>query len=428
MLALAVAVLGVGATSASAVELHGYWRAGVGGSSAGGGQTCFKLGQTGHKYRLGNECEAYGEIEFRQNLYKDRTGVEFNFVTMLAVQSDQQQDFESLKDDGNDIAFRQAWIGAKLPQLGGSTIWAGKRYYHRNDVHIVDYYYWDPSGFGAGIEDITLGPVKFAAAAFQTTSGGAPATAQIWRPDFRVYDVPFFGFGTLEVGLDLFLNATNNNLSQMGPDAQTVSPWVTVQHFVKNDGFLGGYNKIAVQYATGSAAPMTGYAGFNNTSDSKQFRVVEQMVFNPVPQISGMLFAEYADFEKKYAGGDELNDFNTARVYSIGARPQWHFNDYFRVAVEAGLDIVDPQEDDSGVSGNRQLTKLTVAPTWSAGPGFWARPELRLFATWAHWNDEANERGVQSGGFGTCDPANPQRAFGCDNDGFTFGAQMEAWW
>lgn len=38
-----------------------------------------------------------------------------------------------------------------------STIWAGKRFYQRHDVHMIDFYYWDISGHGAGIENIDLG-------------------------------------------------------------------------------------------------------------------------------------------------------------------------------------------------------------------------------------------------------------------------------
>uniref|UniRef100_UPI00396CF417 carbohydrate porin n=1 Tax=Escherichia coli TaxID=562 RepID=UPI00396CF417 len=41
--------------------------------------------------------------------------------------------------------------------LPGSTIWAGKRFYQRHDVHMIDFYYWDISGPGAGLENIDVG-------------------------------------------------------------------------------------------------------------------------------------------------------------------------------------------------------------------------------------------------------------------------------
>ena len=41
-------------------------------------------------------------------------------------------------------------------------------------------------------------------------------------------------------------------------------------------------------------------------------------------------------------------------------------------------------------SGTQRLAKLTLAPAWSTGPGFWNCPELRLDVTVARWNDAAN--------------------------------------
>ena len=38
-----------------------------------------------------------------------------------------------------------------------ATFWAGARFYDRQDVHITDFYYRDPSGFGGGLEDVALG-------------------------------------------------------------------------------------------------------------------------------------------------------------------------------------------------------------------------------------------------------------------------------
>ena len=66
----------------------------------------------------------------------------------------QQNDWESTSP-----AFREANVQGKnlIEWLPGSTIWAGKRFYQRHDVHMIDFYYWDISGPGAGIENIDLG-------------------------------------------------------------------------------------------------------------------------------------------------------------------------------------------------------------------------------------------------------------------------------
>lgn len=453
VVALAVVVT---STPALAVELHGYFRSGIGGNSVGGGQTCLGFAQIGHKFRLGNECETYGEFELRENLYKDRSGVEVNFVGMLAVQTTQKSTFESLtgNDAGpfqpdrrvnafNDIALRQAFISAKAPQLGGVTFWAGNRYYRRNDVHILDFYYWDVSGPGAGVEDIDLKIGKLALAVFQSPDDridpinqenspppyhGAQGHLMIWRPDVRLYDIAVPGVpGTFEVGVDLFINANNTRFVQLGGDAQKVSPWVTVQHFWP--GLLGGFNKIAAQWASGSAAVMNGFPQGGNSSDSQQWRIVEQLVVNPVERMSGMFVVAYQDIEERFGGA--TGDFNTATIWSVGGRPQYHVNDYFRIAAEVGWQRVDPKgsDGDEGAEGARDLMKYTIAPTFTVGSGFFARPELRLFVSYFDWNQAAQRRNVAGfNSFGTCDAATTTSPWGCDTDGFTFGAQMEAWW
>jgi maltoporin len=81
---------------------------------------------------------------------------------------------------------------------------------------------------------------------------------------------------------------------------------------------------------------------------------------------------------------------------SLGARPTINVVDHFRVALEAGIDFVDPQNGDS-----RRLSKVTLAP------------ELAV---------EAAENGVVRSG-------SPHAPFTDDDRGaFTFGVQAEAWW
>ena len=80
-----------------------------------------------------------------------------------------------------------------------------------------------------------------------------------------------------------------------------------------------------------------------------------------------------------------------------------------------------------GYSGCSFSTRSTNEAAWlaepitteiaPAGPGgeFLTRPELRLFATYAGWND--NAKGSVGGA-----------AFADKTSGLTVGAQVEAWW
>ena len=70
--------------------------------------------------------------------------------------------------------------------------------------------------------------------------------------------------------------------------------------------------------------------------------------------------------------------------------------------------------------------KRTIAPTWSpAGPGFWARPEFRLYYTYASWNEAAQRAAnLMAEGSALSDTG----AFGNARHGSNFGVQVEHWW
>lgn len=430
LLPLAGVVAGLFAQQALAVEFHGYLRSGVGSTlSKDGSQSCFQLPGAYTKYRLGNECETYAELAFDQSVFKGKEGAEFVYHGMLAYKSTQAQDFENLNDDGNFIALRQNWIEAKgIPFLGGATVWGGKRYYRRNDVHITDFYYWDPSGPGVGIENVAIGPAKFHYAIFRnlrkadktetvllspgpgsttllTGRGVTDDTVAATRHDIRVSDIPMPGGGNLEVGLQINRADTDTRPAEnANRDHNGVA--VTVQHF--QGGVLGGFNKVALQWMKGSAA--SGAFGYpNNELDSNRriWRLVELIQIQPSASWSGMGTLVYQDDKDNY------------KWWSVGVRPVFHLNEYFKVQAELGHDRVRPSTVGPG-DGTRTLTKFTIAPTIVAGGGFWSRPEIRAFWTYAKWNDKARDNwGGVAGGTGG--------RFGSDTKGNTIGAQVEAW-
>ncbi len=415
LMAVAVAALGVAAPMASAVELHGYFRNGIGSNSAGGGQVCFQDPGAWYKFRLGNECETYAEFELAETIYKDKAGVQFNFHQMLAyVTGVAPQTYEGITGasgfTGNQLALRQLWIEAKgLPSLGGASLWIGDRYYKRHDVHTIDFFYWDPSGTGAGIEDVDVGFGKLAVAVFQTignkaaTDPGTNGRFSTWRPDIRLYGIGLNPNGTLEIGVDLNI-LTNQGATLVTPNGgvSVWSPWFTIEHTQAN--FVGGSNRLALQYGMGTGWNLSAAPDTSATSDYKQFRVVDQFQFSPSDDWSGLFVITYQDITQPNSNGSS--------IFGIGIRPVYHVSDYFKLQADFGLNNAK-----SKVAGSQStmLWKLTLAPTVVAGRGFWARPELRAFVTYANWNDAATAAGVGN------------RAFGTKNDGITLGFQLEAW-
>ncbi len=421
LIAIAVALAGV-ATRATAVDFSGYARVGVGGSGSGGKQQCFQAPDADYKFRLGNECEAYAEAAFSQTLYKDKSGVEFKYLTMLHYKTDQAQDAESLSSP-NEIALRQLWIGAVIPQLNNAMFWVGKRYFQRQDVHMIDFFYWDPSGPGAGLEDIDLKFMKAAVTAFQNHNGNR----EMWRTDLRVYGLELAGFGKLAAGVNVFIDSSPSS-SNPSQDRQEFSPMVNLQHSLT---VLGGRNNLTFQYGTGSAAPLSSYPSWNNSSDSKQWRIVEDLVINPMEKFSLAFVVTYSDYDQRYsnAPADVNAGWNTAKQLGVGARPIYHFSDLLSLAVEAGYQQVTPKGGTN--TDARDMLKVTPAllvhPAPGPGGAYFTRPELRLFVTYASWNDASQQAGAFSQA--SC-PASGSTTgpYGCESSGLTFGAQMEAWW
>ena len=418
MMAVAAAMVALGAAPARSVEFSGYLRTGIGGNSSGGGQVCFQVPGAFWKFRLGNECENYAELEFRQGLYKDKSGLEFKYVGMLAYVTPAAQDYESLKSGNNDIALRQNWIGATIPALGNAMIWMGKRYYFRNDVHAIDMFYWDPSGPGAGIQDIDVKIGKLAFAVLQTKNNDLRT---IWRPDIRIYGVGLNPNGELQLGLSLYFDVSQGRANP-NPDREQISPWFTIQHVQTN--LVGGFNKLAFQYGTGSASPLSQYPAGDAKSEQKSWRIVEQFVYQPVDQFSGSFTAVYWDLTKVYGNNSETQLF-------LGVRPSYHFVEWFKLTGEIGFVQVKPKSDINAVTDARNLTKVTLAPTIMPPPGpggaYFTRPELRLFVTYAAWNKAAQNAGIVNQA-ANCNAATSASAFACDTSGITVGAQAEAWW
>ena len=76
--------------------------------------------------------------------------------------------------------------------------------------------------------------------------------------------------------------------------------------------------------------------------------------------------------------------------------------------------------------GTRTLSKFTFAPTWSPkGPGFWERPEIRLYYTYARWNKAAQ---LAANRLGAGSALSDSGAFGRARHGSNMGLQVEYWW
>ena len=455
ILALAVVTIaGHGATAAQAFEYHGYFRSGIGFSRGGTDQVCFRApgteGASG-KFRLGNECETYVELSFSENHGGDGKGSDpfFKSHVRIAMQANAHRDWEpdtpycTGDDCTNDslkanfsTSFREAYGEAMNLLPWGASFWAGKRFYKRRDIHMMDYYLVENAGPGFGFENFTFGCTKIHLAAIQNIPAqddeDGPAQTNV---DLRA-DIDT-GHGV--VTPIIIYGAAAKRGHSSGDDKYEPVNGVQASVFY-NYSLLGGFNTVGVQYGQGiyganpdwNSSMLTQYGAFGSQTIAKgdddrkdardkssTLRVVEHLVIKPMKALSTGFVILYQDVN---FGGykDELDEEIKNKVeLSTGIRPVWHVTKGFDLALEYGLtSVADYKSTDSNgntIYKDAQLNKVTIAPTFVAGDSYWARPQLRLFATYASW-DEGSKG--QIGG----------DVYAGDKTGFSGGAQIEVWW
>lgn len=419
------------------IDTAGYVRAGYGRDDEGSPQVPFQAPGAFAKYRLGNETETYAELMMGKNWYAPnafsldpsqlsdaapkgpiaRTQVRLGFY-----------DPYSTGTGGFQVSMPEAWasVANVIPSQPTAQFWAGNKFYRRQDIAINDFFFYNMSGAGAGVDDFQLpfGKASFAWIGNGEQSGSYSSDiAALPDPnnlagfskqsfDFSLYELPM-PWGTGEIGIIYSLE--NSGLTEAGVQAPD-SKGVSINFIHRHEHFIdqNGFNRFSVQFGTGAAKSFTsGYETMTDTNGtfivpdqpgSWRFRVTENFVVQPVKwfSFSPAVVYQYTDYH---------NAQGVVQWVSVGARPIYHFNDVFSLAFEGGVDYTS----DSALNRDGTLYKLTLAPQVSLGGKFDSRPVLRAFVTYAGWSDSFK------GSVGGVDYAD-------QTHGLTWGAQMEAWW
>ncbi|HEY4187454.1 MAG TPA: carbohydrate porin [Polyangia bacterium] len=419
------------------ISTHGYLRGGFGASNQKGRMTCFQLAIPGglvSKYRLGNECEVWAELDIATVVYAgdDGTVSSVHFMPTVFIPttyigysptSTTSSPAQYTTSTGATLSFPNLYADIKgISWLNGGVAWAGNRYYKRESVYISDFFYWNPSGVGGGVEDINLGrDLRISYGVFAVD--GEPSSADASSPplpmqidlgirnDLQLRGIKPYQSGEFQVGFQYIADYSNNK--DANGASVTHGGWgVTVQHVQQ---VLGGNNKLAFQYGKGGGTGFGTLSRFYYPDFSLYFgqsesrrRIVDVLTVQPAASFGAQVNAVWQH--------DDLGEAGTTQDwYSAGTRLGLAFTEHAKLLGEVGYDRVKK----SNGSGPLWLAKFTVSPTIAAARGFWMRPELRLFYTWAVWNENARTATVDSG-----------RLFTATNklSGSTFGLQGEAMW
>jgi maltoporin len=411
------------------VSVSGYLRGGFGASNQKGRQTCFALpipGELVSKYRLGNECEVWSETHFSMVAYADDDGsvATLHFMPTVFVPttdigypptSTVSSPARFTTSTGATLSFPNLYVDMKgISWLHGGSAWIGNRYYKRESVYISDFFYWNPSGVGGGIEDINLGPdlrlsyAIFAVDGEPARTGGdlpqLPDKADFgFRHDLQLRGIKPWQSGEFQIGLQYIQNYSNN------PDYH--SGWGATLQFVQK--VLGGDNKLAIQYGKAGGTGFGTLSRFyypdfslHHDPDESRFRLVDVLTVQPTEWFGGQLGLVYQH--------DDLVASGKRDWYSAGTRLSFAIAKNVKLLGEAGFDRVTKTNG----AEPQWLSKFTFAPTLAGGRGLMARPELRLYYTYAMWNVPARTASIDSG-----------RLY-ADTDllaGSIFGLQAETW-
>lgn len=417
------------ATPAIAVDFHGYARAGASTNlNSGGEQTCFGNGAVGHYVgRLADECDTYAEIALGDELFS-QDGATFRFDSMVAYSANEQgNDYQALDGannisgvdftneevtrnssnpyGGGDIALRQLYVSANnvIESLPGATLWAGKRFYQRKDIHQLDLFYVSNSGYGAGVENIKAGPGQLSLAYTNSDNSENDDIVQNNKIDVR-YSFPLAGGNNLElIGIYAMADLTDQQ-EDAGFDDQD-GYFLTAE---LSSGLMGGFNKFAVQYGADSmgftnAENASGGRVANNNANyfESSWRVLNHGV---IKLGAGWDLGHSVVYEHAESHDDSADD---GERLSIVARPVYNWSPVLSTAIEVGYSETDrPWFDES-----QDLGKFAIAQQWQAGPGYWARPVIRAYAATFFGDEAESARGGE----------------GIDGD-VQIGAQIEAWW
>lgn len=370
-------------------------------------------------YRLGNEMN-WWELGFKADLWRQDQAY-FDFTYYIGS-----------GDKWSDVGTLQLWSSAHniLPSLPGAVVWAGERFYQRHEVHMIDVKYWDVSNKGFGIESIDLNGAKLHLAYFtpeshykaHTASGSTEDESRsLHHFDVRLSDIKVAKDADLTFGLN-YVFAQNDNFEQFdgqGNPRHDVTDSGAMLSMLYHQKWVLGSNTLALQYGIdGLAGGLMSAEGASAVKyaigvdhDGNSYRVINHgdLFFND--KWSALYSAAYQklDLDNDY-GSDWL---------SVGIRPQYSWNDFTATALEAGYERVKAQNG----AGVNSISKVTLAQMFQAGRSVWARPSLRVFATYAELDNEWSRQGDVYG-----KPVTLSSGKASSESEATFGFNIEVWW
>ena len=469
----AAVALALSSVAASAVDFHGYLRAGAQANTNGGNVYCLGTGEKGHKVgRLGDECDTYSEFALTQEVY-NKANNKWTVNTLFAFGTyEASDDYNDAPVDlqgnawqgtggaqnrgdtwtnpwgGQRVSARELWTGYQTD--AGYQIWAGKRFYQRKDIHILDLYYLNNSGYGAGIEgiDVGLGNLSFAVTKWANDRSvkrikadawdGAendhtliPTNRNVYKLDARWNGIPV-GFGTIDAAVIYALPFISDHQRDIDGSSRSTQAnsgaLVTLEHnSAVNTDSVNLMNKFVVQYGTngfGYVGQFKNHAGENYTPDIdiQGVRLIDWGTLDVGNFGLGysLLWGHINVGKDHNANGNNAWTYDRSGwEYSVVLRPEYKWTEFTRTTLELGYSkmkatgwVAATGDDDP------DAYKVTLAQQFTPGKGFWTRPAIRFYVSYIGGDEFAEGWAV---GY-------KNKNKDGDEHQITVGTQVEAWW
>ena len=404
-------------------EWQGYFRAGAGINSKGGHMDAFQAPGAPAKYRLGNESDTYIEtVVNEKNWNPNPDGLKINTQIRVAYKTQQSKS----EDMDNKVVLREMFAGmSDFIEANPSTkIWAGERFYRLPELNLNDFWWYDMSGYGGGLENIDIGSGRMhiayiafsesASSYWTSTDQGAfdynTSNGRLAKNNLNImFSDLYAGAGkfTAWVNGGYMQGGTATNLSSAYHYPSQVGIDCGVMHQAKNNK---AQNQLSLQYGYGCNSSLSA-AGNTPPTDANSHANIVRATEMYDHQITERLSTEVVGVLQYLNTGADAK--SSATWASFGLRPVYHFYKHFGIEFEPGVDYVNDRQNNL----DSYLFKFTTALRITPAPDFFSRPEIRLFATYAQWGQDFEGN-----------PALGGTAFLNQRDGFNFGIQAEHWW
>lgn len=418
-------------------DVSGYLRTGTGRSEGGDPQAHFQMPGALNKYSLGNQADTYGELEFDYTHYLDSAKTKsIDAVWMLSI----YQDFGK-GSTMNLNPTEQLYLRANNLFGHGESIWVGNRFYDRRAIHLLDRQWINPAqkGWGAGVEhlikpqsdeDIKFGLWQFKDAdVVSFLDDERMGNLYNYTLDARWVNIPLDERLKISFAANYSLRTKNEELGYKTRHGFGLFSWLDyAQNWVTNTTallFRQGAN-VSVDHWSGVSYrenPLGDNWVTSDLSKGYSLELNNNFLYDDLDRfaLNGILMAvvrDYGTTPYQLVDGKPQYAADKGRMMywlSAGARSMYYVSNHFRPSLEYTYEYIDNRQ--LGVAGH--LNKVTFSPELSLSKGFYSRPVLRPFVTYAFWSDSLR------GYVGNTPNGAP---YGNKTAGFTYGLQFEVWW